>query len=74
MKRLMIFIDNSNIFHGSRRENIKFDYQKIVNFLAESAIERYDLTRVIMYCAVDRSQPESRRGCKREERVIDSSA
>jgi uncharacterized LabA/DUF88 family protein len=60
MKRLMVFIDNSNIFRGSRREDIKFDYQKLVSFLAEAAIERYDLTRVIMYCAVDRSQPESK--------------
>lgn len=63
MKRLMIFIDNSNIFRGSRREGIKFDYQKLVDFLADSGIsrlEKYDLTRVIMYCAVDRSQPDDR--------------
>jgi len=53
----MIFIDNSNIFRGSRREGIKFDYQKLVDFLADSGIQRlekYDLTRVIMYCAVDK--------------------
>ena len=59
----MIFIDNSNIFRGSCREGIKFDYQKLVDFLADSGIQRlekYDLTRVIMYCAVDRSQPDDR--------------
>ena len=59
----MIFIDNSNIFRGSRREGIRFDYQKLVDFLADSSIQRlekYDLTRVIMYCAVDRSQPEDK--------------
>ncbi len=63
LKRLMIFIDNSNIFRGSRREGIKFDYQKLVDFLADSGIQRlekYDLTRVIMYCAVDRSQPDDK--------------
>jgi len=59
----MVFIDNSNIFRGSRNEGIKIDYQKLVDFLADTGIkrlERYDLTRAIMYCAVDRSQPESR--------------
>lgn len=63
MKRLMVFIDNSNIFRGSRREGIKFDYQKLVDFLADSSVprlEKYDLTRVIMYCAVDRSQPDGK--------------
>ena len=63
MKRLMVFIDNSNLFRGSRREDIKFEYQKLVDFLADSGIQRlekYDLTRVIMYCAIDRSQPEAR--------------
>jgi len=59
LKRLTVFIDNSNIFRGSRREGIKFDYQELVDFLADSSVprlEKYDLTRVIMYCAVDRSQ------------------
>src|SRR5512137_2204296 len=59
----MIFIDNSNIFRGSHEEGIRFDYQKLVDFLTYTGIERYekyDLTRVIMYCAVDRSQPEER--------------
>ncbi|MDQ1261927.1 MAG: hypothetical protein QG575_1108 [Euryarchaeota archaeon] len=59
----MIFIDNSNLFRGSRREGLKFEYQRLVDFLADSGIkglEKYDLTRVIMYCAVDRSQPEER--------------
>lgn len=63
LKRLMIFIDNSNIFRGSREEGIRFDYQKLVDFLTDTGIERlerYDLTRVIMYCAVDRSQPEEK--------------
>jgi len=31
MKRLMIFIDNTNIFRGSREEKLKFDYQKLRN-------------------------------------------
>jgi uncharacterized LabA/DUF88 family protein len=59
----MVFIDNSNIFRGSREESIRFDYQKLVDFLTDTGIERlekYDLTRVIMYCAVDRSQPDER--------------
>ncbi len=59
----MIFIDNSNIFRGSRHESIRFDYQKLVDFLADTGIERlekYDFTRAIIYCAVDRSQPEER--------------
>lgn len=60
MKRLMIFIDNSNLFRGSRKEGIKFDYQKLVNFLADTKIdgfEKYDLIRATLYCVVDRSQP-----------------
>lgn len=63
MKRLMIFIDNSNLFRGSRNENIKFDYQKLVNFLSDTKIngfEKYDLIRTTLYCVVDRSQPQSK--------------
>jgi len=59
----MIFIDNSNIFRGSRAEGLKFDYNKLADFLTNTGIERlehYDLTRVILYCTVDRSQPEEK--------------
>ncbi|MHC1593964.1 MAG: NYN domain-containing protein [Methanotrichaceae archaeon] len=56
----MIFIDNSNIFRGSRREDQKIDYQVLTtylaNYLANDPIGAYDLTRVIMYCTLDKSQ------------------
>ena len=29
MERIIIFIDNSNIFKGLRRYNIKVDYEKL---------------------------------------------
>jgi uncharacterized LabA/DUF88 family protein len=64
LKRLMIFIDNSNIFLGSKKggpneEAINVDYPKLANFLSTSAIESYDLNRVLMYCALDVSKSEA---------------
>lgn len=61
MKRLMIFIDNSNIFLGSKeggpkKDDVKVDYPKLATFLSTEAIEKYDLTRVLMYCALDVSK------------------
>jgi len=60
----MIFIDNSNIFRGSKKggpngEPVKVDYPKLTEFLSTSAIEKYDLTRVMMYCALDISKSPS---------------
>jgi uncharacterized LabA/DUF88 family protein len=60
----MIFIDNSNIFRGSWKggpqgEPVKVHYPRLTEFLSASAIEKYDLTRVLMYCALDVSKPES---------------
>lgn len=64
LKRQMIFIDNSNIFRGSRRgglhdEPVKVHYPKLAELLSTSAIEKYDLTRVLMYCALDLSRSQS---------------
>ena len=33
MERIIIFIDNSNIFKGFRKYNIKADYEKLKNFI-----------------------------------------
>ena len=34
MDRIIIFIDNSNIFQGFKKYNIKADYEKLKNFIA----------------------------------------
>ena len=34
MIRIIVFIDNSNIFKGFRKYNIKADYEKLKNFIA----------------------------------------
>ncbi|MHA1374304.1 MAG: LabA-like NYN domain-containing protein [Promethearchaeota archaeon] len=34
LNRIIIFIDNSNIFKGFRKYNIKADYEKMKNFIA----------------------------------------
>jgi len=34
LNRIIIFIDNSNIFKGFRKYNIKADYEKLKNFIA----------------------------------------
>ena len=34
MDRIIIFIDNSNIFQGFRKYNIKVDYEELKNFIA----------------------------------------
>ena len=36
MERIIIFIDNSNIFKGFRKYNIKADYEKLKNVIASS--------------------------------------
>lgn len=61
MKRLMIFVDNSNIYTSSLDRGFKINWPKFASYLSEIALEKYDLTRVIMYCTVDGSQPEDLR-------------
>jgi|SRR3989344_6366219 len=51
-KRLMIFIDGENLFQFSKRYNIKFDYNKLVNFLSKD----YDLIRVYYYIGIPTKQ------------------
>jgi len=36
MERIIIFIDNSNIFKGFRKYNIKADYEKLKNIITRS--------------------------------------
>ncbi|MBD3342961.1 MAG: NYN domain-containing protein [Candidatus Lokiarchaeota archaeon] len=37
-KRIAIYIDNSNIFNGFRKYNIKVDYEKLKNLIAQNRL------------------------------------
>jgi len=45
MERIIIFIDNSNIFKGFRKYNIKADYEKLKNTIARGR----DLKNIFLY-------------------------
>lgn len=68
MKRLMIFVDHSNIYTSAINKGIKINWPKFASYLAESGIDQYDLTRVIMYCTLDGSLPEEKR--KKQENAF----
>lgn len=57
-KRLMIFIDGGNLFHGAKNVELKLSYRKLIKFLSKD----YDLIRVYFYTGV-----ETKRNWKREE-------
>ena len=59
----MVFVDNSYLVHEARRQGIKLSHKKLVNFLANQAFIQYDLTRVIIYCSIDRSIPDDQIEC-----------
>ena len=45
MERIIIFIDNSNIFQGFRKHNIKADYEKLKNIITRGR----DLQNIFLY-------------------------
>jgi uncharacterized LabA/DUF88 family protein len=48
-RRLMIFIDGGNLFHGARSLEIEVDYRKLIKFLSKD----YSLIRVYYYTGVE---------------------
>lgn len=52
-KRLMIFIDNSFAFLESRQQGIRLDHRRLVEFLSNVAIGRFDLQKANVYCTID---------------------
>ncbi len=74
MDRIIIFIDNSNIFKGFRRHNIKADYEKLKNIITR----RRKLQNIFLYeGVVHPMNPEKRKWYKdlsnRSEYVIKAS-
>ena len=53
LKRLIIFIDNSYIFLGSRELGIHLDHRRLVDFLSNRAFECFDLKSAHIYCVID---------------------
>ena len=47
-KRLMIFIDGGNLFNAIRKEGIKIDYKKMIDFLSRD----FDLIRTYYYTGI----------------------
>ncbi|MBU3923289.1 MAG: NYN domain-containing protein [Nanoarchaeota archaeon] len=47
-KRLMIFIDGGNLFHGAKNSGLELSYEKLIKFLSKD----YDLIRVYYYTGV----------------------
>lgn len=47
-RRLMIFIDGGNLFHGAKAVGVDLDFGKLIKFLSEG----YDLIRVYYYTGV----------------------
>ncbi len=45
MERIIVFVDNSNIFKGFRKYNIKVDYEALKNFIARGR----DLKNIFLY-------------------------
>ena len=45
MERIVIFLDNSNIFQGFRKYNIKVDYEKLKNVITKNR----NLCKIILY-------------------------
>lgn len=45
MNRIMVFVDNSNIFNGFRRYHIKADYEKLKNVITM----KRELVKIILY-------------------------
>jgi uncharacterized LabA/DUF88 family protein len=56
MKRLMIFVDHSNIFRSADEKKIRIDWKKLAKYLSESWLEKYDFVRCIMVSSVNKSK------------------
>jgi len=61
LERVIVFIDNSNIFKGFRKYNIKADYEKLKNFIVRSR----ELEAIFLYeGAVYPMSPEKKKWYK----------